>query len=783
MTHIFASELMLRIDLGWTLELFFPFDFSTMKRREAENARASISIQLAELREKNAALNQNVTDMKDRLKDTRRTLERTTSYNISADKEDLVRNVMELQADNAALNKKVEEMKKEIGSRSAEKKDGDADVDQLISEVEKLKKKLSDTELRQLETSAAVTAASQKEKTFLSQIDFLSQQVDALRTDNDNLKDLIAAAKEAPASGSSSNNGASSNVDSSSTSTSNTPSSASEVAAVVAAPPPPAPPGPPGPPPPGPPPPPGGGPPPPPGMGGPPPPPGMGGAAKVPVGPKPKVPMRGLNWSKLAAAPVAKSVFKEMDFSKVELDLPSLETAFGAKVIEPKAGAAKGADGTGAAEKKKETLVSFVDAKRLQNIGIFVSSLKNTYRDVAEAILMINEEAIDAEMALKLLDNCPLPEETKEIVAFIDAGNGVDKLQNVDKFFYQLSFVPQLIPRLQTMAFKMNFDSKATELKVSALRVKKANRELEKSREPVKQVLETILAIGNFMNSGTNRGNALGFQLTSLNQLTSTKSTDNKVTLLEYLVQHFQSNPSKYETILELPTTLQSLALATKVNWSVLQGDLQELRKSYSEIRSVAESVNKSGHKLDVFVETVLPAIAAFDTTLVALETQFKEIDDNYTSIALHYGCSSQTIPPEEFYNVLSTFFSNFDKAAKATAVNKEKAEKEARRQKLEEAKKANEAKKAALIAAKEAKDAVAASKSRSSISRDSSSKDTKDKDSSAAGTSPRGDGEEGDLTSIISSARSGAGNRFKRTQLRRQETLRAQRASEVKAK
>ena len=709
--------------------------------------------------------------MKDRLKDTRRTLERTTSYNISADKEDLVRNVMELQADNAALNKKVEEMKKELGQRSVEKKDGDLDVDQLLTEVEKLKKKLSDTELRQLETSAAVTSASKKEATFLSQIDFLTQQVDALRTDNDNLKDLIAAAKEAPSSNTTSSNNASTN----SSATSDSAAPAAE--AVAAAAPPPSPPGPPGPPPPGPPPPPGGGPPPPPGMG-PPPPPGMGGAAaKVPVGPKPKVPMKGLNWSKLAAAPVAKSVFKEMDFSKVELDLPSLETAFGAKVIEPKVGAAKA---EGAAEKKKETLVSFVDAKRLQNIGIFVSSLKSTYRDVAEAILMINEEAIDAEMALKLLDNCPLPEETKEIVAFIDAGNGVDKLQNVDKFFYQLSFVPQLIPRLQTMAFKMNFDSKATELKVSALRVKKANRELEKSHEPVKQVLETILAIGNFMNSGTNRGNALGFQLTSLNQLTSTKSTDNKVTLLEYLVQHFQSNPTKYATILELPTTLQTLALATKVNWSVLQGDLQELRKSYSEIRTVAESVNKSGHKLDVFVETVIPAIAAFDTTLTTLETQFKEIDDNYTAIALHYGCSSQTIPPEEFYNVLSTFFSNFDKAAKATAVNKEKAEKEARRQKLEEAKKANEAKKAAIIAAKEAKDAAAASKSRSSISRDSSTSSKSDKESAS---SPRGEGETEDLTSIISSARSGAGNRFKRTQLRRQETLRAQRASEVKAK
>lgn len=754
------------------------------ERREADNTRASLLLQLAELREKNASLNQSFSDVKDRLSDTRRSLERSTSFNIAADKEDLIRHVMELQSDNASLIKQVEKMKKEgnnnnISSSSSPSPSNTAhDIESLISEIEKLKKKLSDTEIRQLETSASVTAAQEKEKTFLSQIDFLTQQVDALKADNESLKDLIAAAKEASptsSSGSSEKENKSSNDSSSSSSSS---SSSVAPAPPSGGPPPPPPPSAGGPPPP---PPPGAGPPPPPGSG-PPPPPGMSAAPKVPVGPKPSIPMKGFLWSKLAVAPVNKSIFKEMDFSKVELDLSGLESTFGAKVVEAKIGG-KSETAVEQQQKKKETLVTFVDSKRLQNVGIFVSSFKHTFREMAEAILMVNEGVIDAEMALKLMENAPSNEELKDIVSFIDSGKGVDKLENVDKFFYQLSFVPQLTARLSCIAFKLNFESKATELKVAALRVKKANRELEKAQEPMKEVLETILAMGNFLNSGTNRGNALGFQLLSLNQLMATKSTDNKTTLMEYLVSHFQAHPRTFESVLKLPNDLQSLALATKVNWSLLQGDLQDLRKSFTETSALAATVNKSGHKLDVFVETVVPAISAFDATLSSLESSFKDIDESYATLATLYGCSAQTIPPEEFYNVLSSFFQNFDKAAKASAVNKEKAEKEARRLKLEEAKKANEAKKQALQAAKEAKEAKEAKDSASSAGRRSASSRTSSSvsSSSPSDSSPRKEENEEDLDSIMSSARSGGSNRFKRTQLRRQETLRAQRAAEIK--
>ena len=60
----------------------------------------------------------------------------------------------------------------------------------------------------------------------------------------------------------------------------------------------------------------------------------------------------------------------------------------------------------------------------------------------------------------------------------------------------------------------------------------------------IMQVLEVVLAFGNFMNRG-NRGNASGFRLNSLNKMADTKSsTSRDINLLHYLIQTLESKVS-----------------------------------------------------------------------------------------------------------------------------------------------------------------------------------------------------------------------------------------------
>lgn len=62
--------------------------------------------------------------------------------------------------------------------------------------------------------------------------------------------------------------------------------------------------------------------------------------------------------------------------------------------------------------------------------------------------------------------------------------------------------------------------------------VEHALDDLEKS-DTFKQLLRIILAVGNYLNAGTQKGQAFGFKLGSLRMLDSTKTSDNSKTLLQ----------------------------------------------------------------------------------------------------------------------------------------------------------------------------------------------------------------------------------------------------------
>ena len=54
------------------------------------------------------------------------------------------------------------------------------------------------------------------------------------------------------------------------------------------------------------------------------------------------------------------------------------------------------------------------------------------------------------------------------------------------------------------------------------------------------------LAIGNYLNGGTNKGAAWGFKVDSLNKLIGTKTLDNKSTLLHYMARKVCRWPSPH---------------------------------------------------------------------------------------------------------------------------------------------------------------------------------------------------------------------------------------------
>lgn len=87
-----------------------------------------------------------------------------------------------------------------------------------------------------------------------------------------------------------------------------------------------------------------------------------------------------------------------------------------------------------------------------------------------------------------------------------------------------------------------------------------ACREIEKSKS-FKKIVEVILAVGNFINGGTRRGEAYGFRLVSITKLIDTKTTDNKTNLLQYIAALVKK---KAPELLNFYEELASVSIACK---------------------------------------------------------------------------------------------------------------------------------------------------------------------------------------------------------------------------
>jgi hypothetical protein len=378
-----------------------------------------------------------------------------------------------------------------------------------------------------------------------------------------------------------------------------------------APPPPPGPPPPPAPPggPPGPPPPPGGppGPPPPPGMKGPPPPPG-GPAKRGKPAIKPSKKMKALYWTTIPAAKLPEYWSKNVDDSKITLDGPTIEEHFSEKerVVKPIGGDKKVDD----AASKKPTVVSLLDSKRSNNVGIVRTQFKQANEDLKRQIVEL-DDALSLENLEALLKYAPEPEEIEALRGYT---GDVEVLGAAEKFFMMLISIPNLPAKLSASIFKKEFDARLAKLDSEQRTLKLALRQLAESSK-FRVVLSCILALGNYINGSTSRGGAYGFRvrlnwsfatawhvhlmfpfffphqtIETLSKLRDMKSNKPGVTLLHYLSEVIEKvSPDAADWV----SDLSHLESASQLSVSQLQSDIQvfslKLEKLIKDIQAAED--------------------------------------------------------------------------------------------------------------------------------------------------------------------------------------------------
>ncbi|KNE56028.1 hypothetical protein AMAG_17861 [Allomyces macrogynus ATCC 38327] len=256
-------------------------------------------------------------------------------------------------------------------------------------------------------------------------------------------------------------------------------------------------------------------PPPPPFMGSPPPPPGPPGmlappmAALVPTGPKPSVKMRGMAWSKVAN-PAAASVWRALDAPPVDLNIKELEDLFVAAAPAAAPSAPAGSPTRSGSDAKNHKL-SLIDTKRAYNLNIMLSRIKITFLDMKHGIE--TGKLDDSQLLSSILANVPTAEDEVALQDFIGGSpENLAILDRADQFLAMLIPIPRLKSRLEAMIFALKLKERLSETTAKVEAIAAACRDLE-SNMALKKTLRVVLQVGNFMNSGSFRGNAQRFNI------------------------------------------------------------------------------------------------------------------------------------------------------------------------------------------------------------------------------------------------------------------------------
>uniref|UniRef100_A0A8C3LT84 Dishevelled associated activator of morphogenesis 1 n=1 Tax=Chrysolophus pictus TaxID=9089 RepID=A0A8C3LT84_CHRPC len=438
---------------------------------------------------------------------------------------------------------------------------------------------------------------------------------------------------------------------------------------------PPLPPGAPGgcPPPPPPPPPPPGGPPPPPGpppLDGVMPPPGapLGFAFKKKSIPQPTNALKSFNWSKLPENKLAGTVWTDIDDAKVFkiLDLEDLERTFSAYQRQQLLGKGpsplstlgstpgNAIDDTLSSRHKVKEL-SVIDGRRAQNCNILLSRLKLSNEEIKRAILTMDEqEDLPKDMLEQLLKFVP---EKGDIDLLEEHKHELDRMAKADRFLFEMSRINHYQQRLQSLYFKKKFAERVAEVKPKVEAIRAGSKAVLQSSS-LQQLLEVVLAFGNYMNKGQ-RGNAFGFKISSLNKIADTKSSiDKNITLLHYLITIVEK---KY------PKVLPGIRMVTWVCGVEL-----DFQKS---------QVQQTGDK---FVSVVSQFITLASFSFSDVEDLLAEAKELFSKAVKHFGEDTDKMQPDEFFGIFDQFLQAVTEAKQENENMRRRKEEEERRARME---------------------------------------------------------------------------------------------------
>uniref|UniRef100_A0A2K5PI70 Formin like 3 n=1 Tax=Cebus imitator TaxID=2715852 RepID=A0A2K5PI70_CEBIM len=392
---------------------------------------------------------------------------------------------------------------------------------------------------------------------------------------------------------------------------------------------------------------------------------------KKPIKTKFRLPV--FNWTALKPNQISGTVFSELDDEKIleDLDLDKFEELFKTKAQGPALDLICSKNKTA---QKAASKVTLLEANRAKNLAITLRKAGRSAEEICRAIHTFDLQTLPVDFVECLMRFLPTEAEVKLLRQYERERQPLEELAAEDRFMLLFSKVERLTQRMAGMAFLGNFQDNLQMLTPQLNAIIAASASV-KSSQKLKQMLEIILALGNYMNS-SKRGAVYGFKLQSLDLLLDTKSTDRKMTLLHFIALTVKE---KYPDLANFWHELHFVEKAAAVSLENVLLDVKELGRGMELIRRECSIHDHS--VLRNFLSTN-------EGKLDKLQRDAKTAEEAYNAVVRYFGESPKTTPPSVFFPVFVRFIRSYKEAEQENEARKKQEEVMREKQLAQEAKK-----------------------------------------------------------------------------------------------
>ncbi|KAK1353431.1 putative C2 domain, formin, FH2 domain, protein-tyrosine phosphatase [Heracleum sosnowskyi] len=391
--------------------------------------------------------------------------------------------------------------------------------------------------------------------------------------------------------------------------------------------------------------------------------------------PPKKASLKPLHWVKVTRAVQgslwADSPKQENQTRAPEIDISELENLFSAVSVSDSNGKAA----RRASKISKPEKVQLVDLRRAYNCEIMLTKIKIPLPDMINAILAMDSNVLDIDQVENLIKFCPTKEEMDTLKNYTGEK---EMLGKCEQFFMELMKVPRVESKLRVFAFKITFSSQVDDLKRNLLTIKNAASEVKESGK-LRQIMQTILTLGNALNQGTARGSAVGFKLDSLLKLSDTRARNNKMTLMHYLCKLLAE---KMPELLDYDKDLGHLEAASKIQLKNLAEEMQAVSKGLEKVELELTAAQNDGPVSAGFQKVLKSFLDSAEAEVRSLISLYSDVGRNADSLSQYFGEDPARCPFEQVTQILFVFTKMFNKArdenAQQADAEKKKLEKEA---------------------------------------------------------------------------------------------------------